>query len=244
MEITFLYPLKGLRLLILILAESALEIIPKDLWIHPAVRRHSKKRKKHPQFLLLDRSYHHAAMKTLPENEKRGRPDIVHFALLEALGSPLNKEGLLEVYVHTINDHVIRVKSEARLPKNYNRFVGLMEQLFELGRTPPHGPILLKLQAKTLPQLLRDISPTQVVAFSRTGKPRTLEDVVLKLSSGERSVVIIGGFPHGHFSSTTMQLADELVCIDEETLEAWTVTSRVIYEYERAISLPPKRLRL
>lgn len=230
-------------MLILILAESALETVPKDLWRHPAVKRHSKKRKKHPRFLLLDRSYHHAAMKTLPENEKRGRPDIVHFALLEASGSPLNKERLLQVYVHTINDHVVRVKPEARLPRNYNRFVGLMEQLFELGRAPPEGPALLKLEPKTLPQLLREIRSTQVVAFSRTGKPRTLENVVSTLLSGERPAVIIGGFPHGHFSATTIQSADELVCIDEETLEAWTVTSRVIYEYERAISLPTKRLK-
>lgn len=231
-------------MLILILAESALETVPKDLWRHPAVRRHSKKRRKNPQFLLLDRSYHHAAMKTLLENEKRGRPDIVHFALLEALGSPLNKEKLLQVYVHTINDHVIRVKPEARLPRNYNRFIGLMEQLFELGKAPPNGTALLTLEVKTLSQLLRDVNSTQIVAFSRTGKPRMLEDVVSKLSNEKRLAVIIGGFPHGHFSATTLQLADELVCLDKETLEAWTVTSRVIYEYERAIALPPKRLKL
>jgi len=230
-------------LLIFILAESALETIPKDLWRHSAVKQHSKKRRKLPQLLLLDRSYHHAAMKTLPENEKRGRPDIVHFALLEALGSPLNKERLLQVYVHTINNQVIKVKPETRLPRNYNRFVSLMEQLFELGRTPPKGPALLKLEPKTMPQLLREINSTKVVAFSRTGKPRTLEDVVSKFSNGERPAVIIGGFPHGHFSASTIQLADELVCIDEETLEAWTVTSRVIYEYERAILLPLKRLK-
>jgi len=230
-------------LLVFVLAESALETIPKDLWRHPAVKRHSKRSRKHPQLLLLDRSYHHAAMKTLAENEKRGRPDIVHFALLEALGSPLNKEGLLQTYVHTINNYIIKVESEARLPKNYNRFVSLMEQLFELGKVPPNGPALLKLEPKTLPQLLREISPTRVVAFSRKGKPSTLEDVVAKLSGEKRPAVIIGGFPHGHFSATTIQLADELVCIDEETLEAWTVTSRVIYEYERAIFLPLKRLK-
>lgn len=230
-------------MLILILAESALETIPKDLWRYPAVRRYSKKRKKHPQFLLLDRSYHHAAMKTLPENEKRGRPDIVHFALLEALGSPLNKDGLLEAYVHTINNHVINVKPEARLPRNYNRFVGLVEQLFKLGRAPPNGPALLKLEPKTLPQLLNEINPTHIVAFSRTGTHRTLEEVASRLSSEEKPAVVIGGFPHGHFSATTIQLADELACIDPETLEAWAVTSRVIYEYERAVSLPLKRLK-
>lgn len=230
-------------MLTIVLAESALETVPKNLWRHASVKRYSKKRKKHPRFLLLDRSYHHASMKTLTQSEKRGRPDIVHFALLEALGSPLNKERLLQVYVHTINDQVVRVKPEARLPKNYNRFVGLMEQLFELGRAPPNGPALLKVEPETLSQLLTQISPTRVIAFSTNGKPRTLKDVVLKFSSEERPTVIVGCFPHGHFSKSTIRLADEMICIDKETLETWTVISRVVYEYERTISLHLKRLK-
>ncbi len=60
-------------------------------------------------FNILDRSYHHAAMKDIADSEKRGRPDIAHLCLLEALGSPLNKEGLLRTYVHTYNDYVISV---------------------------------------------------------------------------------------------------------------------------------------
>jgi rRNA small subunit pseudouridine methyltransferase Nep1 len=235
--------LKELNLLVLILAESALETIPKELWEHPAVKRYSRKYRKTPRFLLLDRSYHHAAMKTLPESEKRGRPDIVHFALLEALGSPLNKERLLQVYVHTFNNYVIKVKPETRLPRNYNRFVGLMEQLFELGRAPPNGQALLKLERKTLSQLLREINPTYVVGFSTAGVPHTVEGVMLRLLNEEKPAVIIGGFPHGHFSVATLRLANELVRIDLETLEAWTVTSRVIYEYECAVSLPIKRLK-
>ena len=230
-------------MLTLILAESALETIPQALWTHPAVRSYSRRREKHPQSLLLDRSYHHAAMKKLEENEKRGRPDIVHFALLEALGSPLNKERLLQTYVHTVKNHVITVSPETRLPRNYDRFVGLMEQLFELGRTPPTGQILLKLEPKTLPQLLHEITATHVVAFSRRGSPHTLEEVVSRLSAEEMPVVIVGAFPHGHFSEATINLADEIVCIDPEMLEAWTLTARVIYAYERATSLPTKRIK-
>jgi len=230
-------------LLILILAESALETIPKGLWGHPSIRRHSKRRGKHPQFLLLDRSYHHTAMKNLEEGEKRGRPDIIHFALLEALGSPLNKEGLLQTYVHTFHDCVITVNPEARLPRNYLRFVGLVEQLFESGRVPLTGPALLKLERKTLPQLLHEIKPSHVTAFSRKGKSQLLEEAVSKLSEKEKPAVVIGGFPRGHFSETTIRLTKEVVCIDPEMLEAWTVTSRVIYEYERATSLSAKRLK-
>lgn len=230
-------------MLILILVESALETIPQNLWKHPAVKQHSKRHRKPPQFLLLDRSYHHAAMKRLEENEKRGRPDIVHFSLLEALGAPLNKEQLLQTYVHTINDYVITVNPEARLPRNYNRFVGLVEQLFELGRIPPTGPSLLMLERKTLPQLLHTVKPSYVVAFSSRGSSNTLENAMAKVSDEERLVVLIGGFPHGHFTETTIKLANEVVCIDPEMLEAWAVTARVIYEYERIISLPTKRIK-
>jgi len=109
--------------LILVLAESAVETVPESLWTHRSVQKHAKLRRKPPRSVLLDRSYHHAAMKGLEHSEKRGRPDIVHFALLEALGSPLNREGLLEVYVHTIDDNVITVDPETRLPRNCNRFV-------------------------------------------------------------------------------------------------------------------------
>jgi len=231
------------KLLTLILAESALETIPKKLWEHPLIKRYSEKRGKPPEFLLLDRSYHHAVMRTLKGNEKRGRPDIVHFALLEALASPLNKEGLLQVYVHTIHDYVVTVDPQVRLPKNYNRFIGLMEQLFEFGRIPPTGPPLLTITHQTLSQLLQTIKPTFVLAFTRKGSLYTLEETIAKISDEEKPTVMIGGFPHSHFSSKTLKLADEAVSIDVEMLETWTVTSRVIYEYERALSLPKKRLR-
>ncbi len=229
-------------MLTLILAESALETIPQELWHHPAVRSYSQRRGKHPQYLLLHRSYHHAAMKRAEKDEKRGRPDIVHFALLEALASPLNRERLLQTLVHTIGDQVITVDPRTRLPRNYNRFVGLMEQLFELGRVPPTGELLLELEPKALAELVDEIEATHVTLFSRKGTVSTVEDVVSRLSAEEGPVVMVGAFPHGDFSEATAQVADELVCVDPEVLDAWTLTSRVIYEYERAISLPQKRI--
>ncbi len=230
-------------MLSLILAESALETVPQELWKHPAVERHAERRGKPPRSTILDRSYHHAAMKTLKGGEKRGRPDIVHFSLLEALGSPLNREGLLRIFIHTVDDYVITVAPETRLPRNYNRFIGLMEQLFESGRVPPKGRALLTLERKTLQELIDTIKPGYVIAFSRIGEPRTLEEALLRISNKGDLAAVIGGFPAGHFAEATIKLADEVVCIDPEMLEAWTVTSRLIYEYERSINLPEKRLK-
>ena len=184
-------------------------------------------------------------MKKLEQNEKRGRPDIVHFALLEASGSPLNREGLLTVYVHTFNDHVIWVNPVTRLPRNYNRFVSLIEQLFEFGQVPPNpaGRPLLTLKKQTLPQLIKEIKPSYVLALSTIGKSRTLEASASNLPDNKNPVVLVGGFPKGHFSEATQNLAHETLCIDHEMLETWTVVSRVIYEFERALSLPGKRLK-
>lgn len=231
-------------MLTLVLVESALETIPKQLWKHKAIQKYAQQRRKHPRFIILDRSYHHSAMKTLELSEKRGRPDIAHFALLEALGSPLNKERLLRVYVHTISDYVISVMAETRLPRNYNRFVSLMEQLFEFGQIPPEGAEtpLLALKHQTLTQLMHEIQPSHILALSRIGKPETLEAALSKLIEEKRLAVLIGGFPRGHFSKVTVKLVDAVVCIDREMLETWTMASRVIYEFERALSLPKKRL--
>jgi len=149
---------------------------------------------------------------------------------------------LLKVYVHTNKDYIITVNPSTRLPRNYNRFIGLMEQLFHQGKVPSEGEALLKLEHKTLQQLLTETEADYILAFSREGKPKTLQDAVSSLQSKQRPAIIVGGFPHGHFSETTVQLTDEVVCVDSEMLEAWTMTSRVIYEYERTLSLPKKRL--
>jgi len=231
-------------LLTIILAESAIETVPEEIQNYPSILKQAKTKGKKPNQIILDRSYHHHAILKLPNNKKRGRPDIVHFSLLSALGTPLNLEGLLKVYVHTIADYVIDVNPEVRLPRNYNRFVGLMEQLFQHGQVPPKSEkSLLKLEKKILKELITKINPDFVLAFTRKGKMQTLEEAISKLAKKENSAVIIGGFPHGSFSSETLKLVDEAVCIDLETLEAWTVTARVIYEYEKIIGIPEKRIR-
>jgi rRNA small subunit pseudouridine methyltransferase Nep1 len=208
------------------------------------MQKHARERGKDMRFIILDRSYHHSSMKKLKLNEKRGRPDIIHLALLEALGSPLNKERLLTVYVHTFKDYVIEVNPATRLPRNCNRFVSLMEQLFEFGRIPPKSTEtpLLTLRQQKLGELMRTTRPSYVLALTRTGTPKTIEATVSELAGQENLTILIGGFPAGHFSEATLSLADSAICIDNEMLETWTVVSRVIYEYERKIGLPTRRL--
>ena len=57
------------------------------------------------------------------------RPDICHQVLLALLDSPLNKAGLLQVYISTAKGVLIEINPEIRIPRTFRRFCGLMVQL-------------------------------------------------------------------------------------------------------------------
>ena len=115
----------------LILSESALELVPYELGEHPSVVSHAKKLGKYPSEILLDNSWHFAAMKGIKNEIKRGRPDLVHFSIVEATTIPLYYQNKLNLFVHTIDDKVIRFGKNVHIPKSYHRFQGVIEKLFQ-----------------------------------------------------------------------------------------------------------------
>jgi rRNA small subunit pseudouridine methyltransferase Nep1 len=217
----------------LILAESSLEMIPKEIQNHQSVISHSKKLGKLPSNILLDNSWHYAAMKGIQNENKRGRPDIVHFSLLEACSIPLYFEKKLSVYVHTLNDKVIKVGDGIHLPKSFHRFVGLIEKLFYEKKIESEGKKLLEINDMSLSKLIEVIGPKNVVGLSSVGKPISYYDVAKSLT--ENSCVVIGGFQKSHFSDSTVSAIDQLFCINSKSLESHVVTARILYEYEKTI---------
>ncbi len=224
--------------LTLILAESAIELVPNEIAGHAAVRSSARRKRKHPRQLILDQNYHHAAILKLGRRGVgRGRPDIAHFSLLLALGSPLNLEGRLQCYVHTRDDHVITLDSQARLPRNTDRFVSLLEQLYDESSVPPKGPPLMSLKRQSLKGLIEELSPDSVVALTIQGAPKPLGEIAEQLAGRENPVIMVGGFAEGHFSKNTLRLATEADRVDQRKLEAWTVVARAMYDVERAVGV-------
>jgi len=99
----------------LIISESALELVPFELENHPSVVSHAKKLGKYSSDILLDNSWHFAAMKGIKNEIKRGRPDLVHFSILEATTIPLYLQNKLNLFVHTIDDKVIHFGKNVHL---------------------------------------------------------------------------------------------------------------------------------
>lgn len=220
-------------MLSLIIAEASLELVPKELWRHNSVKAHSRKLEKNPSEILLDNSWHFAAMKGMKNEIKRGRPDIVHFCLLEACTIPLYEEDEIKVYVHTIHDKVIEIGSGVRLPKSYHRFAGIMEKLFLEKKIKSNDHTLLTLKDMTLSELISKIKPDSVLGLSEEGTQTTYFDVARLCSAN--SCLVVGGFPKGQFEDETKKVITTMLSVDARPLEAHVVIARTLYEYEKTI---------
>lgn len=207
--------------------------MPEEIAGHPAVSNRAKRLGQKPQETLLDRSYHHAAMKRLPDSWKRGRPDIVHFALMEALSTPLFIQGRLGVYVHTYGDRIISMAAGLRIPKSYFRFEGLLQALFRDGAVKSdEGTVLMEMKKGSLADLAGEVRPGRIVGLSSAGVQSSAEQVVRK-NGVDNCMFVIGGFPKGHFGDGTQALFNCTYSIENMGLEAHVVIARMLYECEK-----------
>ncbi|MCQ5376488.1 MAG: 16S rRNA methyltransferase [Candidatus Methanomethylicia archaeon] len=221
----------------IVIAEAALETVPPELLSHPSVKKLAERKGKLPEETLLDISYHYAAMKDLRDWDRRGRPDITYITLLNLLERPLNKEGLLKVYVHTIGNFVIDISPEINLPKNYSRFLGLVEQLFQTGNVPPRGKPLMVLKKGRLEDVVKNVGHTKVVFLTEKGKAAKSSYFRGLVDGGGSPMFVIGGFQRGEFSRDNLSLADDKVSVYSKPLDAWIVASMVAHEVERALKI-------
>jgi rRNA small subunit pseudouridine methyltransferase Nep1 len=224
----------------LILAEAELERVPNQILFHPAIRMQAKQKRKPASHLILDASLHHTAMKSLPEGRRRGRPDITHIYLLCVLESIANKKNMIkDIIVHTRNNDAIFIHPETRIMRNYPRFIGLMEQLFEKHRIDAGNTTLLQ-QCKntTLETIIKNLDADHVMVCSDDGKRTDLNEYFTKLQKRKHSnlTCIIGGFPSGGLHSDISSLSDEIICIYQEKLTAWTTASEVLSWYHHIFS--------
>jgi len=81
------------------------------------------------KYTLLNCDDHQGILAKAGRDVSDARPDIVHQCLLTLLDSPLNKAGLLQVYIHTAKGVLIEVNPSVRIPRTFKRFSGLMGML-------------------------------------------------------------------------------------------------------------------
>ena len=222
------------------IAEAAMELVPQILRNHPSVRNHSKRTGRGIDEIFLDVSYHHKAMveKNIDQWWKRGRPDIVHFDLVEALSTPLFKQKKLQVYVSTFDNNLVTISQDLRIPKNYSRFEGLMIGIFNKQKNK-NSPNLIEFQENvSFNDLIEKIvRPDRIIGFSVEGTKSKISDILRNnvIDTTKHCCFVVGGFQRGHFSDTVNAACDVIYSISPFSLESHVVISRILYESENYI---------
>jgi len=217
-------------MLVIVIAEAELELVPEEALNERCIVESAKRRGKKPQDILLDSSYHHSA--EVCRSGRRGRPDIVHITLQVLQESFLNQLGELRVFVHTRNDEVICVNNEARLPKNYNRFCGLIEKLFkEKTIETEEGKVLLRMEHKSIEDLLNELEGEKILMHPM-GRARSELFDFLEHRRQKDVVAVIGGFPHGDFEK---EHTLERFRVGDVELTTWAAAMEVLCLYNSAI---------
>ena len=216
--------------LILVLVECGIELIPKLIRDHPAVKKNFSPRIYSSQ--LLDNTLHFSAMKNLKNREKRGRPDIIHSCLLNALGSPLNKNRNLKLYIHTINNKIFEFNPEIRIARNYNRFKGLIAKLLIDGSIETEDSKLISPFKGSLKDLISEFENPEVYLFSSKGKLINNYKELFVEDISKNYITLVGGFQKSTFSKDIINLSEKSISISKHPLDAWVATNRIITYYE------------
>ena len=231
----------------MILLECALELVPSEISALKQIQKHAARRGKKPIEILLDQSHHGREMTRLDNGLQRGRPDIVFHSLMAILETPLCKSGKLTVHLHLQDGRIIEVNPEVRLPRNYDRFVGLFEQLLIKGQVPVEGTPLLKVTKKPLPDLITELkkegAEAQSILTIESGSKTTIDSLQSKfpLDVSVPVIVGVGAFPHGDFSEDLKKLFGTHLELDTEVMMAWHVCAEIMWTYSSKIGVIKRR---
>ena len=219
---------------VLVLEDASLELIPKKFHSHKSCRIVFDRFGIPPWKQILDDNFHHEILKDTNESTKRGRPDIVHFALLDVTSTPLYLEGMIQVVIHTIGNMTIKLKSGVRVPRTTQRFCGVISKLLS-NDLPRENSLFEVIRWSNILELFSSLGSARIILLSRVGKLTRLKDFIegeKSLEREKRVIWVVGGFPHGHFDENLVGISDDTISISKRPLAAHVVTARLSYDLE------------
>lgn len=211
-----------------ILAGAEVELAPESIAGHPAVRTTAKEQNRKGTEVLLDQNVHGSALKQLPDGERRGRPDILHYTLLVLLESPLNKLGQLKVLIHTRHGELVRIRPDTRLPRGEARFQGLIAKVLRDGASQDKSPLLWSDGARSPDQVLGECRGP-VVRLDEGGMALSPAHLIGRATGPDRDLtLVLGAFPSGDFAPEWKVAAPHAVSVFPQALNAWAVAGEVV----------------
>ncbi|KDR17463.1 ribosomal RNA small subunit methyltransferase NEP1 [Zootermopsis nevadensis] len=180
-------------------------------------------------FQLLNCDDHVSILKKYNRDIGSCRPDIVHQCLLMLLDSPLNRAGLLQVYIHTEKNVLIEINPQTRIPRTFKRFAGLIVQLLhKFSVRATDGP------TKLLKVIRNPVTDHLPVGCRKLGTSFSAPNVVNPrdlVPSDEPVTVVVGAVAHGKVNP---EYVESNVSISNYPLSAALTCTKLCSGFEEA----------
>jgi rRNA small subunit pseudouridine methyltransferase Nep1 len=214
------------RKLIIVLERANLDIVKVDGQF-----------RKQSSFQLLNCDESMPLIRKLRKDPAFCRPDIIHQCLQVLSQCPLNRAGLLQVYVRTQNNELFKVDPQFAVPESFDDFTKIMVQLLHHLR-----PVRSKQGSKQLLKLIKNpvtlYLPAGCPKYGTSSKAKRVvrpSELVPSSESPSKSVVIvIGAMAH---ESCDPDYVDETISISKSPLSAALVCAKVTSAFEDAWGL-------
>ncbi|KAK2462358.1 hypothetical protein APHAL10511_005664 [Amanita phalloides] len=183
------------------------------------------------KYTLLNCDDHQGILAKMGRDIADARPDITHQCLLTLLDSPLNKAGLMQVYIHTTKGVLIEVNPQVRIPRTFKRFSGLMVQLLhKLSIRGVNGPEKL---LKVIKNPVTDHLPpnTFKITLSGDAPTRRLSHYLPTLPTTHSIAVFVGAMARGKDDFADAYV-DEKISLSDYPLSASVACGKFVCAVE------------
>ncbi|KAI8137484.1 Alpha/beta knot methyltransferase [Fennellomyces sp. T-0311] len=181
---------------------------------------------KEGNYQLLNVDDHLHILKKNNRETYEARPDILHQCLLTLLDSPINKAGLLQVYIHTQKNVLIEVNPHIRIPRTFKRFAGLMVQLLhKLSIRAVNGNEKL---LRIIENPVEKYFPTNChkIALSWDAPSVRLSEYMPTIPEDKTIVVAVGAMAHGT-DDFADSYVDDKISVSEYSLSASVACGKI-----------------
>jgi len=182
------------------------------------------------EFGLLNIDDHKGLLSRSGRDFSTARPDITHQCLLMLFDSPLNRAGLLQVYIRTANNVLIEINPATRIPRTFKRFAGLMVQLLHKYSitAAESGVKLMKVIKNPITDHLPAGCRKILMSYSADGIKRPSQ---LVPESEEPICIVVGAIAKGAIAT---DYTEENISISNYPLSAAAVCSKLCDAFEQS----------
>uniref|UniRef100_A0A182W0Q3 18S rRNA (pseudouridine-N1)-methyltransferase n=1 Tax=Anopheles minimus TaxID=112268 RepID=A0A182W0Q3_9DIPT len=181
-----------------------------------------------PVFELLNCDDHLNILKKNNRDPGSCRPDITHQSLLMLMDSPLNRAGLLQVFIKTEKNVLIEIDPQTRIPRTFKRFGGLMVQLLHKFSVKASDS-----QKKLMRIIKNPISNHLPVGCRKLAMSYSADQVKnakeLVPEKDEPITLVVGAFAHGNLN---LDYTEGAVSISNYPLSAALACTKICSAFE------------